>query len=340
MKKGITGDRIIQIILLILITAGIGSIVFLNTGSSGSKESAGRPQNASQVRPDSDRSAGAPGKPQGGRPGTGEERTNAVAVEARLVQRGDVNQYIKVNGDVSVETQVEIYSDTNGKLVNRQIELGDRVSQGQMIASVDPSLPGQNYSVSSVKSTISGTVISLPLQVGDKVTTSSPIATIGNLKDLVIRTYIPEKFIASLKEGLKAEVYFDAFPSEKFTAEITEINPVMDVVTRTLEVKLELDRIDRRIRPGMFATMKLVTKESLNTLSVPSSAVLSYYGDPSVYIINDKKQAERRIVETGLVSDELIEITAGLNEGDMVIIQGQSKLTDNTAVRTVSLERS
>lgn len=322
------GDRIIQMILLLLIAGGISAMIMLNINSNQPIQNGPGP--------------GRPGGSASG--GRNNERApasaHAVAVETYAVQRSDVFEYIRVNGDVMVKTSVEIYADTNGQLVNLPIELGDTVYRNQIIGSVDPSLPGQNYSVSIVSSTISGTVISLPLQVGDKVSTSIPIATIGDLDDMVIQTYIPEKFISSLVEGLAAEVSFDAYPGESFKARITEINPVMDVSTRTLSVKLALDQNDPRIRPGMFSSMKLITRESLNTLSVPAQAVLSYYGDPSLYVINEHNQAERRLVKTGLITDDRIEITAGLREGEIVITQGQNKLTDGTAVRTVSLERS
>jgi membrane fusion protein (multidrug efflux system) len=331
-ERNIT-DRIIQIILLLLIAGGIAAMIVLNLPGGSTETRRGA---SSSSRPSSCGAEGQAKRPEGGKP-MGNPGSSAVAVEVFTVQRTDVNQYIKVNGDVTVETTIEIYSDTNGKLISSTISLGDSIRKNDLIATVDPSLPGQNYSISSVRSTISGTVISLPLQVGDKVTTSTPIATIGDLDDLMILTYIPERFVSNLKKGLSAEISFDAFPGEIFLANINEINPVMDVNTRTLSVKLKLTRRDRRIRPGMFATMKLITRESKDTLAVPSRAVLSYYGEKVVYIIDENELAQRRIIKTGLSSDDQIEIIGGLKEGDRVITQGQSKLTEGTAVRPVEV---
>ena len=264
------GDRIVQIILLLLIASGIGGILWLNLPGDNSRAGGAAGQSGYSARPGGAPSgsppSGSAGRTGGGRPsgagGSGGVPAGppAIAVETVPVERKDVSQYIRVNGDVILDNQVEIYSDTGGRLVELPLQAGDRVSVNQLIARVDPSLPGQNYSVSAVRSTIGGTVLTLPLQVGDKVTTQNPLAVIGNMEQMKIQTYIPEKFIAGLSPGLPAEVSFDALPGETFSALISEINPVMDTATRTLAVKLQLTRRDSRIRPGMFASMKLITR--------------------------------------------------------------------------------
>ncbi len=332
MAKTDKGDRIIQIVLLLLIAGGIAASLLIRTESAGGAVSAsgGRPPAGAQ------RPAGAPSA--SGKAASG--ASDAIAVEALTLERRTISQSIKVNGDVTAETAVAIYPDTGGRLVRRSISLGDSVRKGQVIAAIDPSVPGQNYSNSPVTSTISGTVIELPYQVGATVTAQTAVATVGDLDDLVIVTYIPERYISSLKNGLMANVGFDAYPGESFEAEVYEISPVMDADTRTLSVKLRLTDRDERIRPGMFATMKLITSQSENTLAVPSIAVFNYYGDQAVYIISPGGKAERRIVETGLRSDTRIEITRGLEEGERVITQGLSKITDGSAVRAVSLEEA
>ena len=339
MAKTDKGDRIVQIVLLLLIAGGIAASLLLKTGAgAGGMPPAGAQASSGGQRPsDGQRPAG---MPAGMKPGGENGASAAIAVEAVTLERSTVSQSIKVNGDVSAETSVEIYPDTGGRLVSRKISLGDSVRKGQVIAAVDPSVPGQNYSDSPVTSTISGTVIELPYQVGATLSTQTPVATIGDLNDLVILTYIPERYISSLKNGLKAEVGFDAYPGDSFEAEIYEISPVMDADTRTLAVKLRMSEEDERIRPGMFATMKLITKQSPHTIAVPSMAVFNYYGDQAVYVITRDGKAERRIVSTGLKSDADIEITEGLTEGEKVITQGLSKITEGSSVRAVSLEEA
>ena len=144
----------------------------------------------------------------------------AQAVEAYTASTGTVSNYIKVNGDVLTETEIELYPDAAGKVTDIGVAVGSSVKKNQVAASVDPSLPGQNYAISRVYSTISGTVLSVNVGVGDKVSTNTSIITVGDLTDLKLVTYIPEKFAGNLKTGLPAEASFVAYPGEVFRAEI------------------------------------------------------------------------------------------------------------------------
>ena len=314
-------ERIVQIILLVFIAIGLFTMIFLynaKNSMSNEPEIEKKSSTESQVSDISD----------------------AVAVETYEIVLSDIFKSIRVNGDVTTESSIDIYPDISGKLVNLKIKLGDKVSKDSIIAYVDPSLPGQNYSLSPVRSTIAGTVTVLPMEVGDKVTTQTSVATIGDLKTLQIISYIPERYISSLQDGLQADILFDAYPNEKFKGIITSISPIMDINTRTLEITLTLTEQDERIRPGMFASLQLITEQRTNTLVVPAQAILSYYNEKVVYIINSENKAERRIITTGLTTDENVEVLSGVSVGDIVITQGLNKLTEGTLVRSVSGEKS
>ncbi len=310
-------DRIVQLILL-GITLGTCVAIVLSLQPPGEESPGGGP----------------PGR---SRKGASQEEV-AVTVETSLVERGDVSRSIKINGDVVVDTAVSVYPNVAGNVVQVNYELGQRVRQGSAIASVDPSLPGQNFSVSPVTAPIGGTIISLPIQRGDRITSQTVVGVIGNLENLIILTYVPERFVTSVQKGLGAQVSLDAFPGETFYATVLEISPVMDAVTRTLSVKLSLDGEDPRIRPGMFATTTLITEESRDTLTVPNGAISLYYDQEVVYLLGEGGRARRVEVETGLKSDQETEVLSGLVEGDLIILQGQSKLTDGTLVRSISRE--
>ncbi len=322
-------ERIIQIVLLLIIAAGFGGIIY-TLGGSGS--SAGGPPGGMP---------GASGGAASGMPAAfGGSSSNAaaatVAVEAEVSELGDVNQFIRVNGDVVSDVSVDIYPDVSGKLIERKVQLGSYVKKGDIIAVVDPSTPGVVYSKSSVVSTISGTVTAVNATVGDTVSTGSSIAEVGDLSNLSLVTYVPERYISYLKTGLTAEVTFEAFEDRVFQARVVQLNPVVDTSSRSLEIKLEILNPDSGIRAGMFASMKLITRESTNCISVLNTALSSYYEDTVVFVLNDDDTVERRVVTTGLVSDSRTEITSGLEEGEIVITQGTSSLTDGTAVRVVN----
>ncbi len=316
------GDRIVQIVLLVLIASGLTGIIFTNGKGSGSGMEPGKPP---MGRPEF------PGETMGG-----EKGDTAVAVETATVEKDTISQFIRINGDVVADNTVDIYSDTSGKIESQLIEEGDYVKKDEILAMVDPSQPGRNFSNSIVSSTINGTVTSLHFQVGDTITTQTPIATIGDLKDLQIETYIPERFISLVTVGLKAAISFEALNGETFNGSITEISPVVDTKSRSLAVTLELKDYDERIRVGMFSSIKLITKFSEDSIVIPRGALSSYYDENIVYVVSTDNMVERREVETGLLSEEMVEIISGLSVGEEIVLQGQSSLSDGSAVRIVT----
>lgn len=311
----INGDRIIQITLLVLIAGGIISMNLISRSGDGDQMSKQQ------------------GPPGGDAPGA--ETESIIAVEAQDVERQTVSQFIRINGDVVAENTVDLFSDVSGKITSIDIEVGDYIRKGERIAVIDPSLPGKQYSASSMTSTISGTITAINYQVGDTITTSNAIATIGDLKDLQIDTYIPERYVSAVTPDLIAQVSFEALGGETFTGTISEISPVIDTSSRTLAISLILKEQDDRIKVGMFTSIRLITQRSENTLAVPTTALSTYYDESIVYVVKENDTVERVVVEKGLVSDEIVEILTGLNEGDLVVTQGISSLNDGSAIRVV-----
>jgi membrane fusion protein (multidrug efflux system) len=328
----------IDIILKLIITAAILiTLLFIAVpGLSESKKSSpGMPAGISRGgAPSSAVPGAAPGaRPTGARAGAG-QASAGQAVKAYTASLGTVSNYIRVNGDMITEVKIDIFPDVRGKLIEHKFSVGDYVQKNSIVAMVDPSLPGQTYAKSAVYSTISGTVLSVNAQVGDTVTTNSSIITVGDLSDLQLQTFVPEKYIGNLKLGFRAEVIFAAYPNEVFTARITELNPVIDPQSRTMEIKLKMSRHDSRIKSGMYGAVKLVTEQAENVLSIPSAAVFTYYGEDTVYVIEEDR-VMKRTVELGLSTVEMTEVINGLKPGEVVVTEGQNLLSDGSAVHVI-----
>ncbi len=324
--KGIITAAILVTLVLVGTASRGGGAPSTGSGS----PSGSRPSGSAQA-PSGAPSAGGGGRPAGG-PSEGQ------AVEAYTTTRETVSNYIRVNGDIITEGEIDIYPDTSGKLISLSVSEGDRVAGGQAVALVDPSLPGQKFAQSTVYATISGTVLSVNAFRGGKVTTNTSILTLGDLTRLKLITYVPEKFAAYVRPGLPAEVTFAAFGDRIYPAEIAEVGTVINPTSRTLEVGLRLKE-QRDVKPGMFASIKLVTEQAEEAVAVPAEAIFSYYGKDTVFVINGEGKAERREVATGLISSELVEIRSGLEPGETVITEGQSLLREGSAVHAVNRDR-
>ncbi|MEW6549334.1 MAG: efflux RND transporter periplasmic adaptor subunit [Spirochaetota bacterium] len=261
-----------------------------------------------------------------------------VAVRAAAVGTGDILNYTKIHGDVVADNEIKVFPSVAGRVVERKVGIGDSVSPGSALALVDPSKVGQTFNPHTVESPVAGTVLSLPVHEGDTVTTNTVVAVIGNLARTKVSTAVPELYIGNLKIGTKAEIRFDSIPGTVFTAWVSEMDPVVDSGTRTLEIKLSLDRPDRRILAGMFATVKLATESRRNVLVAPRSAVASGAGETYVFVINDKNRVERRTVELGLEGEEYFEVLKGLSKSERVVTEGKNSVQEGSAVRVIGPE--
>lgn len=323
MSKGKKSDLIGKIIVIALIAVFVAVGIFTMVGKGAGK---GMPPMAGM--------GGMPpmaggGVSRGGSQGTAQ--IAAVTVSVKTMEKETIQKTVLLNGDVASKTQTSIYPDTSGKVSRLLRKVGDSVRKGEVIAYVDPSRPGSAYAASPVTSTVSGTVIQLPFNVGDTVSTGNALAVIGSLDELEIRVRVSEKYSAYLKQGLPAYVSLVSAPEEVLLATVTSISPVVNSSNRTQDVVLSLEQHHKAIRPGMFAQVRLVVQEEKDTFVVPQEALRSFNEEPAVFVVNADNTALRKIVQTGLANDNDIQITAGLEAGDQVITAGS--VTEGLPVR-------
>jgi len=279
-------------------------------------------------------------RPPAGGPPAGGAR-NAAVVQVTEVIPGTIENSVVINGDVLAQNQISIFPTVGGKLVEARVSIGDQVRRGDVVAMVDPSRPGEVYRHSPVISTISGTVIQTPYSIGDTVSAQSALYVLGDLSALRVETFIPERFVSSIKQGLGATILFEAIPGETFLAAVDEVSPVLDPASRTLRIRLRfVDQqgkavIDSRIKAGMFATISLVTRTRTNVPVIPRNSVINTYGSWIVFIVDENNTARRHTVELGIENENLYEVLNGVNLGDRVVSAGQNFLSDGDPVRVV-----
>jgi len=280
----------------------------------------------------------AQGQGRSGGSGGGGQRSggrNATTVRVTSVTPGTIEKSVIINGDVQPRNQVTIYPTVSGKLVQTLFGIGDRVKSGDVVAMVDPSRPGEVYSRSPVVSTVSGTILQAPFNIGDTLSTQSAIFVVGDLSSLLVETFIPERFVAVVRQGLRAVLWFEALPGETFNAEVIEINPVLDPASRTMRIRLRFINPDPRIKAGMFATISLVTNRKVDVPVIPRTSVINTYGSWIVFVVDENNTAKRREVTLGIDNEEFFEVLDGISMGDRVVSAGQNFLSDGDFVRIV-----
>jgi len=266
---------------------------------------------------------------------------SAFSVRTAEAQIQTLNAFLDVNGDIVSPQQADVFPDVAGRLVSVNVVLGSYVRQGQLIAEIDPSRPGSTFMNSPVYAPISGIISKTPISVGMTVGTNTSITVISANGSALISARIPEREIAGLVPGLKAEVSLQAYPGETFTATVTQVSPVLDSASRTKLINLAFDQNDSRIKAGMFARISINTRTYTDIITVPAEAVISNHGINTVFVVgqnnNGQPVAVKREVSCGVTLQGRTEIKSGLSEGESVIVQGQQLLSGGESLRIVGI---
>lgn len=263
------------------------------------------------------------------------------AVNAQKLKNSSLDDYLEFGGDVDSVSSVSVMPDMAGKLSSVKVSLGDIVKKDQVIAYVDASRPGYNYSESPVKAPVAGRVVSLVTYIGTTVSQAMPVAKISNTDEMEIKINVPERFVSRVQNGQRVELTFDAYPGEVFGAKVSEVSPVLDTSSRTMLVKVRITQRSNKIKIGMYARVKLITESHNNAIVVSSTSIVTRDGNPYIFVVDDvpvegKAKVVQRPVSLGITVDDKTEIVQGLNIGEIIVVKGQSLLNDGSKVNIIS----
>ena len=263
-----------------------------------------------------------------------EERVTSVKILP--AGRGNIEEIIYVNGDVHGLREVDVYTRVSGKLIKKVKEEGEDVGKGELVALIDRDEPALGFTKAEVRAPISGTIIRYYVDIGDSVIPQEPmpqepVINITYMDTVRIVVNVGEEDIAKLRKGEKVRVSVDAYPGENFPGRVVKVAPAVDPRSRKIKTEIEVENIDHRLKPGMFADVEIVFKEHKDVLVVPTIAVLEREGRNILFTVEDGR-AKLREVKTGISDDEKIEIVEGLTEGESVIVEGNFGLTDGAKV--------
>jgi cobalt-zinc-cadmium efflux system membrane fusion protein len=167
-----------------------------------------------------------------------------------------------------------------------------------------------------------GTVIEKHITLGEMTDPDTTLFTIANLDILWIILNIYEKDLARVDLDQKVEVYVSAYPEEEFNGHTTYISNVVEESTRTVKVRVEIDNSKRMLKPGMFATAKIVTGEPKEIFTVPLSSIQRLKGKEVVFLVKGDGVFECCTIKTGREFETDIEVLEGVKEGEQVVTEG------------------
>ena len=180
----------------------------------------------------------------------------------------------------------------------------------------------------------SGLIVKRFINQGEYVSTMppSPLFLIMNIDKVKTEIGLPEVHIAHINIGNPVDVTVDTYRGITFKGRISTINPMVDPVSRAFTVKVEIPNKDHKLKPGMFARVKIYPKIHKDALIVPFKSVMKREGNTVVFVI-DGNTVRLRAVTAGINNEREIEVIDGLKEGEEVVVEGHYGMADNTKVR-------
>lgn len=213
----------------------------------------------------------------------------------------------------------------------------DVTRAAMMTAEAQVAAAKKSLSDTAVIAPISGYVAERNANVGEFISPNVPNAKIATLvKTSVLRMKIdvPEDSVGKVAKGQGVAVQVTAYPDRKFAGKIVRLAPNVNPTSRTMIAEAEVENPDGLLKPGQFATVRVSQSKPAAAIMIPASAVKTDGTVSRVYVIKDGVASER-LVQTGILENDMIEIKKGLAADETVAVSNISALADGMLVKPI-----
>jgi membrane fusion protein, multidrug efflux system len=179
------------------------------------------------------------------------------------------------------------------------------------------------------------------VDIGQYISAGTTVVTLQALDPIYADFFVPQQAFNQIRLEQAVTIKVDTYPNQDFAGTITAINPKVDPATRNIQVRATLNNPDRRLLPGMYATVDVAAGEKQRYVTLPQTAVtFNPYGE-TVYLVDDKGKdpqgqpqliARQVFVTAGLKRGDQVAILSGVEEGQTVVTAGQIKLRNGSPV--------
>jgi RND family efflux transporter MFP subunit len=201
-----------------------------------------------------------------------------------------------------------------------------------------------NRSYATIVAPADGIVLKRNVEANGVVAAGAPVMTLSDMSEFFVLTAgLADRDALRVALGDSAEVFFDAFPDQIFAASVTEIGADADVRTGTFQIKLKIAATPAPLKSGLVGRAAITPSAAADVeLAIPVDAILEGHGNEALVFVVDPATgaASRKRIFTGRLSGALVAVTAGLQSGDQVVVDGAGYLADGekVAMATASAE--
>ena len=198
-------------------------------------------------------------------------------------------------------------------------------------AATQVSLAKRNLAYTVVVSPMPGYVSDRPADIGEYVSPQQKVATVVNLNPLRVRIDIPEQAIPQIHAGESVSVSVSGYPDRSFAGRVARVSPNVTASSRTLTIEADVENPKAELKPGQFATVRILLPQTAPAVLVPQRALRAISGSTYVYVIKNG-HAEQRLVQSGQTEGDLVEIQSGVAADEVVATSNVDQLSDGAAV--------
>jgi len=182
-----------------------------------------------------------------------------------------------------------------------------------------------------IKAPFSGIIGLRVVSVGDYVKEGADVVNLESIDPLKVDFRVPEIYMKQVQVGQSLQVQLDALPGKSFEGKVFAVNPLVDAAGRSIVIRAIVRNSDTSLRPGMFARVRLITKDEQSALVIPEQAVVPQGDEQYVFRVTDGR-ANRVKIDVGQRRDGMVQVVRGLEANDVVITAGQMKIRDGVPV--------
>jgi multidrug efflux pump subunit AcrA (membrane-fusion protein) len=193
-------------------------------------------------------------------------------------------------------------------------------------------LAKRNLAYTTITAPMAGYISDRPADVGEYVSPQQKVATIVNMNPLRVRIDIPEQAIPQIHQSESVSVTVSAYADRSFAGRIARISPNVTATSRTLTVEAEVPNPNGQLKPGQFATVRILLPQSEPAVLAPQRALRTISGATYVFVIKNGR-AEQRLIQAGQTEGDLVEIKTGVAADELVATSNIDQLSDGVLVR-------
>jgi cobalt-zinc-cadmium efflux system membrane fusion protein len=252
---------------------------------------------------------------------------SAIGLDTAVAGPHPLATLLSLNGEVQLlpDRQADVSLRISGQVKELSAKLGDSVRAGQRLALVESRLLGDPPPSVAINAPMAGVIDARNVVLGQAVEPNTQLFHISDRSQMIVAAKVYEEDVDQVHVGQAAHVRLLSYQQQRFSGQVSLIEPNLDPSSRTVKVWIQLENPKGLLKPNMFAIASLILNSNDSALAIPNNAILEANGEKFVFV-KQGDSFDRVDISIGASDDEYSEVTDGLVPGDEVVMQAKRQV--------------